>query len=111
MSDSKRLQTDLVKVVDDGRLPDKRLGPRADAAGIPITAGSARPRKPTGASSGTAGIASPLTEPDYEDRTYHSVQSYTSVDGIWVIELYPVHEIIMQDDNGAEAKFIYDAPP
>jgi hypothetical protein len=113
VSDSKRLQTDLVKIVDAGRLPDKRLGPRAEASAIPSTAGSAKPKKPPGSGAGTAGIASPLTEPDYTARTWHATRSITDTSGLFTIEYECVEEVVMEDANSApnEVRLIFADEP
>lgn len=100
MSDSKRLQTDLVNLVNAGALPEKRLGARADASAILAAIGSAKPRQPGGTSHGTTGIASPLTEPDYGDRTWHDTRTVTDTSGLFTIEYQCVHEIVMLDANG-----------
>lgn len=101
MSDSGRLQTDLIKLVDAGRLPDKSLPPRSVAIAIPTTAGSARPRQPAGAG-GTSGIASPLTEPDYTSRTWHTAREVTTTDGIFTFIVEDIDTVDMLDANGAE---------
>jgi hypothetical protein len=109
MSDSKRLQTDLVKVVDAGRRAEKRLGPRADASSIPSSVGSARIKKPSGA--GTAGIASPLTEPDYASRTWHEdAYSVTSSDGTLSIVWDLPATIDLLDANDEDVQLILDSP-
>lgn len=110
MSDSQRLQTDLIKVVDAGRRPDKSLAPRAPATAIPSAAGAARPKRPAGSGAGTAGIASPLTEDDYTLRTHYAAQEYVTDDGIWSFEIAPVHEVYLLDANGAEVLMVYAEP-
>lgn len=66
--------------------------------------------RPTANASGTAGIASPLTEPDYTTRTWHTAQTLTSTDGIWAIQVQHVATIDMVDDNGLAVQFSYDGP-
>ena len=101
MSDSQRLQTDLIKVVDAGRLPDKSLGPRAAAIAIPSSAGAAKPARPS-AAAGAAGIASPLTEPDYTTRTWHTAREVTTTDGIFTFVIEDIASLDMVDANGAD---------
>lgn len=111
MSDSQRLQTDLIKVVDAGRRPDKSLSPRAPATAIPSAAGAARPKRPAGSGTGTAGIASPLTEPDYGTRTWHDdALTTTSTDGTLTILWDLPATIDLTDANSEPVQIILDAP-
>lgn len=103
MSDSARLQTDLVRLVDQGRRPDKTLAPRAPAAAIPARAGAGRPSRPPGANDGVGvGIASPLTEQDYAARTWHGVRTITSTDGLFTMEYRCMASVTMLDANSQE---------
>lgn len=115
MSDSQRLQTDLIKVVDAGRRPDKSLAPRAPATAIPSAAGAARPKRPAGSGAGTAGIASPLTEERdgggvATTRTHYPEVTLTSSDGFIVFRLEHVEEITCLDANGAEVVLNFAKP-
>lgn len=62
------------------------------------------------ASASGQGIASPLTEPDYATRTHHAAVSFSSSDGLFVINLNRVNTVDMVDAAGREIQFIYDAP-
>lgn len=75
--------------------------PRLKAVGI---------GRPTANATSAAGIASPLTEPDYTTRTWHTAQTLTSTDGIWAIQVQHVATIDMVDDNGLAVQFSYDGP-
>ena len=110
MSDSKRLQTDLVRVVDAGRLPAKSLPDRAAASAIPAAVGSARPKR-AGATR-EAGIASPLVEADASVRTYHSPEtSLTTSDGLFTIKIAHPETFTLEDGAGREVVLTLGAPP
>ena len=110
MSDSRTLQTDLVRLVDAGRRPAKTLGERPDAAAIPSAAGSAKPKRPAGSGTGTAGIASPLTETAYEDREHYDAVTVTSTDGIFSFQVRRLKHMEMLDANGAEVVLDFKEP-
>ncbi|MDF3864195.1 hypothetical protein P3W53_06980 [Pseudomonas denitrificans (nom. rej.)] len=65
--------------------------------------------KPQAASSG--GIASPLQESNFTDRTYHPEIEIKSTDGLLSWKVKPIHEVYMRDANNAEVKMIYAQPP
>lgn len=52
-------------------------------------------------SSTTAGIASPLTEPDYDQREYYDTQLKTSSDGLFTLPVKPIKKLVLQDANKA----------
>lgn len=60
----------------------------------------------TGAS---GGIASPLVETLYADRTFHAATSFASTDGIFIVELKPVKTIAFKDANLATVVMEYKA--
>ena len=49
----------------------------------------------------TAGIASPLTEPDYTTRTWHTASAITTTDGIFTFVIEELASIDLTDANGA----------
>ena len=106
--DSARLQTDLVRLVDQGRRPDKTLVPRAPATAIPASAGAGRPSQATGA--GTAGIASPLTEPDAATRQYHANAAAITTDGVFTWVIKPIKQVDMRDAGNAVVALIFADP-
>lgn len=61
-------------------------------------------------SGGGGGIDSPLTEPDYDARTYHEPVILTG-DFLVAIELKPLKQISMTDRGGAPVVFNYDYKP
>ena len=109
IENSSHLQADLVRLVDQGRRPDKTLAPRAQATALPATAGSARPSQPGGA--GLAGIASPLTEPDYTTRTWHAARDISTTDGIFTFVVEDLATIDMLDANGGAVAMQFAAVP
>jgi hypothetical protein len=64
----------------------------------------------TKASTGGGGIASPLVEQDYADRTFHPDVTLTSTDGLFTIKIKPVNNVKMVDANNAICEFKYKAP-
>ena len=60
---------------------------------------------------GDAGVASPLTEPDADDRTFHATpRTVTSTDGVYTVELRDIQKVEMNDANGNLVEFIFDQP-
>lgn len=49
----------------------------------------------------TAGIASPLTEPDYDQREYYDTELKTSSDGLFTLPIKPIKKLVLQDANKA----------
>ena len=49
--------------------------------------------------SGSGGIASPLVETAYANRTFHSTVNITSTDGLFTLKIKPVKEIKFLDSN------------
>lgn len=97
-SDSGRLQSDLERLAKTDSRPPKTLPGRPDAAPIPASIGSARP-KPASASQQSSGIASPLTE-TVASREYHPTQTLTSTNGLFVFTVKPVKKLNFTDAMG-----------
>lgn len=73
--------------------------------GIPAGRGRADYKAP--ANSSTAGIASPITEPDYAEREFWA-SGLVSSDGLFFLPA--VKKIVAQDANAAEVIFEYAQP-
>jgi hypothetical protein len=63
------------------------------------------------AATGTAGIASPLTEDDYTLRTWHTAESMVSSDGVFTFYYTPLASLTLADANGAPVVINLAAPP
>lgn len=61
-----------------------------------------------GAASG--GIASPLVETAYTNRTFHSTVNITSTDGLFTLKIKPVKEIKFLDSNQRPVTIEFKAP-
>ena len=86
---------------------------RTDAAlpaGKPVSAIPARSGTALPPSASTAGIASPLTETDYADRTFYTERNLQSTDGIFTLKVKPVHTITFNDANGSVVVMDYKEP-
>lgn len=59
----------------------------------------------------SAGIASPLTEPNYARRGYHPAVVLTSSDGAFTIEVQPLAHIELEDALGLPVEIEFAAPP
>lgn len=84
----------------DSRLPEPR-----PAAPIPGRIGSGK--APSGTQGG--GIASPLVETVYADRTFHPETVITSTDGIFTLKIKPVKTINLKDANNADVTIEFKA--
>jgi len=60
--------------------------------------------------SGSGGIASPLKETAYTDRTFHSTVNVTSTDGLFTLKIKPVKEIKFLDSNLRPVTIEFKAP-
>ena len=86
---------------------DKALEPRPPLPQIPARSGSSKPI--AGATAG--GIASPLVETAYSDRTWHTEsQVVASADLLYHIEFQPVKTIKFKDANNQEVVLEFKAP-
>lgn len=57
------------------------------------------------------GVASPFTEPDANDRTYHATpRTVESTDGVFTIEIRDIQTVDMEDANGNAVNFEFDQP-
>lgn len=102
----RRLIDDINRVITHPARTREPLPPAAGQAAIPGRGEG----KPTAGGSG-GGIASPLTEPDAAERTYHPEQALTSSDGVFTIMIEPLQRLVLQDANSAEVVVEYAIPP
>ena len=58
-----------------------------------------------------AGIASPLTETDYADRTWYATAMLTSTDGLFTLEYQLPASISFRDAAGAQVELILQDEP
>lgn len=114
MATDKRLVEDLNRLLD---IPTARRLPSAPARG-PVEAGRGYAQGPEPkATEAGGGIASPLTEAVDADgihlpttRTYHPLVQYTSTDGLFVIEVKPISQLDLVDDDGETVVFNFGKP-
>ncbi len=59
---------------------------------------------------GGVGIASPLTEADYDTREYWAEKTITSSDGLLSFRIKPIKKIIQTDDNYSEVVQLFADP-
>lgn len=86
---------------------------RSVVRSLPTT--RARPTIPgvvgVGAVGEAGGVASPFTEPDANDRTYHAIpRTVASTDGVFTIEIRDIQTVDMEDANGNAVNFEFDQP-
>lgn len=80
----------------------KTLSPVPPVGALPASRGRGVYKPP--AATGTGGIASPLTEPDYSAREWWP-NGHLSSDGLFVLPA--AKRVVMTDANGAEVIFDY----
>lgn len=61
-------------------------------------------------SGGSGGIASPLVETAFSDRTYHANKYIFSGDFLMGMEIRAVKDIVMKDDNQASVVLTFKEP-
>ena len=89
----------------NGTAPAKPVA-RGDA---PRSVAAAQPAgSPTKSGSG---IASPLTETAYANRTWHAEKVVVSSDGLFSMKIKPVKSISFTDANGEPVTIEYKSPP
>ena len=86
-------------------LSAKVLPSGTPAPEIPPRIGFAAPKYSTG-----DGIASPLTETAYADRTYWADKTITSTDGLITIVIAPIKQMKFTDANNQVVVFDYKQP-
>lgn len=105
LTNTEQLRGDLKKLVQE--TPPLRVA-------TPVPSKTAKPAQRgisvSGSTSDSTGIASPLAETSYNDRTYYAMYDLTALDGIMVIEVEPLATIDFEDANGNEVQFQYDDP-
>jgi len=87
-------------------LSAKVLPSAKTATEIPPRVGSAGPKYSTAG----GGIASPLTETAFADRTYWADKTITSTDGLIVIVIAPIKQMKFTDANDQSVVFDYKQP-
>jgi len=109
VSDTRKLARDIKTLVGQPQTR-KTLEAKDAATALGAATGAGKPKLGGSAGSGGAsGIASPLTEPSYEARTWHEFKTVTSPDGIWAFRVQAVESITMMDAYDMEVVFIYAA--
>jgi hypothetical protein len=96
------------KLVEDKRTAPE-LGKPKERPPIPASEGFAPPLTPEQESTGT-GIASPLTESNFDSRTYHPDEVVLSSDGLYAFVIRRVASITMADANGQQVVFNFAQP-
>lgn len=89
----------------NGQRDVETLKPRGSASRVTSAAPTTAAEKKTG-----GGIASPLTETAFADRTYHPQTVLTTSDGFLSIVLRPLNKVKFTDANGDPVEIIYKAP-
>lgn len=100
------LQEAIQDLVDRGQAKTPDVQPHQPRDGVKPGRAKAAPKP----AADTAGIASPLTEPDVTAREYHDTQLVTSADGLFTLPVKPVKKLVMADANGAEVVIEFAAP-
>ena len=75
----------------------------------------ARPTIPgvvgVGAVGAGGGVASPFTETDANERTYHALpRTITSTDGVFTLEVRDIETLDMTDANANDVQFVFAQP-
>lgn len=73
-------------------------------------AGISRASALPGGDAATSGIASPLVETAYADRTFHGNKTITSSDGLFTLIIKPVKTIKFQDAANRDVRIEFKEP-
>lgn len=105
-----RIKSDINALVEQPRQP-RTLPPVEPVGGIPAGRGVAPYLAGGGGGGGGGGgIASPLVEPDFNQREYYENSYYLSGDFLFALELKPVKKIKMRDANNAAVDLEFAEP-
>lgn len=88
--------TDALRAMMEGNRPDKPvpMPSRGSAGAVKSAAALAKTGKDA-----SGGVASPLTETDYADRTFHPEYEIYSSDGLFSLKIKPVASMTFLDAN------------
>ena len=84
---------------------DRSLPSAAPVSAIPARSATALPE-----AGRSGGIASPLVETDYADRTFHGDTTITSSDGLFALKIKPVKSIKFKDSLNHDVVIEFKAP-
>lgn len=85
-----------------------KLAPIEPRGGLAAKQGRGDYQEPEASTGG--GIASPLTEADYDTREYWAEKTITSSDGLLSFRIKPIKKIIQADANAAEVVQLFADP-
>lgn len=102
--------TDALRDLMEQNVANVVEAPKERGAAPAVRAAALVPSAPAAASSGGAGIASPLTETTYASRTFHSSFVLSSPDGFLNLMIHPVDTINFTDANGESVAIKFKAP-
>lgn len=101
---------DDLRALADSETENKALPPARERQPIPAARGIATYTPPPTAPSSGGGIASPLTETDFNSRTYHETSIALSGDFLLGMEIKPIKQITMTDADGQVVLMRYADP-
>lgn len=81
-------------------LKEKKLPAPEPVPAIPSRTGSSAP-VPLPGTTGSGGIASPLTESSYAERVYYAAKNVTTTDGLFTMNVRHLQQISLLDANNA----------
>ncbi|MDF3932154.1 hypothetical protein [Pseudomonas citronellolis] len=100
MANTSQLKSDLNRLTDAERKA-RSLAALEERGSRPATTGTGSFTAPAATGTG-GGIASPLTEASYLERTYWPDKVITSTDGLFSFKIKPIRAIRQLDANNAE---------
>ena len=101
---------DDLRALADSETENKALPPAQERPPIPASRGVATYAPPPTVPSSGGGIASPLTETDFNSRTYHETSIALSGDFLLGMEIKPIKQITMTDADGQIVLMRYADP-
>lgn len=105
----RKMRDDMRALAENNRL-ERTLPVLPVRGNQPAKRGSALWQGGAPASSGGGGIASPLTETSFSDRTYYDNKYIFSGDFLMGLEIRAVKEIVMKDANQASVVLTFKEP-
>ncbi len=107
--------TDLINMLaasgagTGGNIPPRRLPKKPEAPAIPARSGVSGPVPPK--TPKPTGIAGPLAETAYADRTWHPEKTVASSDGLFSLRIKPIKSMKFADANGSAVEMTFKSPP
>lgn len=110
MTQAAQIKQALASIMGPGQ-PDKTLQPRPAAQSPGAARGDAKPKVDGSQQAPDTGVASPLVETAWADRTFHDAVTYGVSNGMFTFVVRPVATVSQKDAGMRPVSQEFKAPP